>query len=150
MTDHRVRDLSPDHAVFVNGVLVPVKLLINGKTIIQEKRSSVTYYHVELPEHAVILAEGLPTESYLDTGDRTNFDGAETIRLFPDFATRLASDAARAWQARGVAPLVLTGPALAAARRTLVTQMPAASGSLRPDRHSRPNLARRRPNVSPI
>jgi collagen type I alpha len=76
-----VRDLylSPDHAVFVNGVLAPVKLLINDTTIAQVKRDRVTYYHAELPEHEVILAEGLPVESYLDTGDRTNFAGGETI-----------------------------------------------------------------------
>src|ERR1019366_700567 len=64
-----VRDLylSPDHAVFVNDVLVPVKLLINGTSIAQVKQNRVTYYHVELPRHAVILAEGLTVESYLDT-----------------------------------------------------------------------------------
>ena len=28
--------LSPDHAVFVNGVLIPVKLLANGVTILEE------------------------------------------------------------------------------------------------------------------
>ena len=43
--------LSPDHAVFVNDVLVPVKLLVNGTSIMQIKRDRVTYYHVELPRH---------------------------------------------------------------------------------------------------
>jgi hypothetical protein len=73
---------------------------------------------VELPEHAVILAEGLTVESYLDTGDRANFepDGAG-FRLFADFATRLAPEAATVWETQGVAPLVTTGDALEAARR---------------------------------
>ena len=117
-----VRDLylSPDHAVFVNGVLVPVKLLIDGSGIVQVKRDRVRYYHVELQRHAIILAEGLPVESYLDTGDRANFQrNGDSIRLFPDFAARLAPDAALVWETRGAAPLVTTGPVLAAARRLL-------------------------------
>jgi fibronectin-binding autotransporter adhesin len=111
--------LSPDHAIFVDDVFVPVKLLIDGAGIAQVKRDHVTYYHVELPEHAVILSEGLPVESYLDTGDRANFDDGETIRLFPDFAVRLASETASLWETRGAAPLVMAGAALEAARRGL-------------------------------
>ena len=116
--------LSPDHAVFVNGALVPVKLLVNGACIAYMKRSNITYYHVELPEHAVILAEGLPVESYLDTGDRANLAGAGTIRLFPDFAARLAPGAAMVWETRGAAPLVTVGARLAAVRRTVVDISP--------------------------
>ena len=85
------RDLfvSPDHGVFVNGVLVPIRLLINGTNIVQMKWPRVVYYHVELPEHAVILAEGLSVESYLETGDRANFDqDGAAIRLFVDFSGR--------------------------------------------------------------
>ena len=117
-----VRDLwlSPDHAVFVNGVLVPVKLLINGASIAQVGRAAVTYYPVELPRHDMILAEGLPAESYLDTGDRANFGRmGEVVRLFPDFAGRLAPDAAWAWETRGAAPLAMAGEVLAAAREAI-------------------------------
>jgi hypothetical protein len=109
--------LSPDHAVFINDVLVPVRLLINGESITQVKRTAITYYHVELPEHAIMLAEGLTVESYLDIGDRANFDGEETIRLYPDFVTRLTPATAMAWETRGAAALVVSGPALVAAMR---------------------------------
>ena len=118
-TPSRALYLSPDHAVFVNGALVPVKFLCNGTSIKQVKRRRVTYHHVELPGHAVILAEGLPVESYLDTGDRAHFAGQPTIRLFPDFATRRTDALALAWEARGAAPLVVTGARLAAARATV-------------------------------
>jgi hypothetical protein len=111
--------LSPDHAVFVNGALVPVKLLVNGAGIARVKRASITYYHVELPAHDVILAEGLPVESYLDVGDRTNFSDQDVTRLFPDFGAPVAPDMAVAWETRGAAPLVLTGEALRAARRAV-------------------------------
>lgn len=102
--------LSPDHAVFIDDVLIPVKYLINGLSIHQVSVASVEYFHVELPAHAVLLAEGLPVESYLDVGDRANFaNGGEPVTLFPDFATR-------AWEARGCAQLVVTGAQLQAAR----------------------------------
>jgi len=114
--------LSPDHAVFVNNVLVPVKLLINGASIAQSKRDHVTYYHVELPHHAVILAEGLPVESYLEARDRANFNESETIRLFPNFAAPPTPDTAIAWETKGAAPLIMTGDALMASIRLIDPQ----------------------------
>jgi hypothetical protein len=70
----------------------------------------VTYYHVELPEHDVMLAEGLPAESYLDMRDGSNYANASgPIRLYPDYAARM-------WEAFGCARLIVTGPELAAAR----------------------------------
>jgi Hint domain len=73
---HPVR-LSPDHAVLIHDVLVPVRLLVNGATIVREDECrSVTYYHVELSSHDVLLTEGLAAESYLDTGNRGMFENA--------------------------------------------------------------------------
>ena len=65
--------LSPDHAVYVDGRLIPVRYLVNGASIAQVETDSVTYWHVELDRHDVILAEGLAAESYLDTGNRSVF-----------------------------------------------------------------------------
>jgi hypothetical protein len=104
--------LSPDHAVFTGGVLIPVRLLINGTTIQQTERAQVVYYHVELQRHDVILAEGLPAESYMENGDRSAFSGGVVITLHPDFV-------ARRWEMEGCAPLVLTGPLLEDARQRL-------------------------------
>ena len=66
--------------------------------------------------------------SYLDTGDRANFGDGPTIRLFADFAARLTPDAARLWETKGAAPLVLAGAKLTAARRAIA-------------RHTRPERA---------
>ena len=98
-------------------MLIPAKHLLNGTTIRQLPRRHVVYHHVELAEHDVVLAEGLPAETYLDTGDRAKFNGSAAIRLFPDFAPA----SARLWEINGVAPLVVTGPRLDAVRQALAT-----------------------------
>jgi hypothetical protein len=105
--------LSPDHAVFVDDVLIPIQYLINGSNVAQEPRDEVTYYHVELARHDVLLAEGLPCESYLDTGNRSNFANEGTsLALHPDFSSLT-------WEALGCAPLVVTGPTLEAVQHRL-------------------------------
>lgn len=112
--------LSPDHAVFVHGHLVPVRYLLNGATIAQERVDAVTYFHVELAapdggaRHGVILAQGLPVESFLDTGNRGAFaNGAAAVQMQPDFARQV-------WAAEACAPLLTQGPALAEVRTSLL------------------------------
>jgi hypothetical protein len=95
--------LSPDHAVFVDDVLVPVKRLVNGTTIRQTPVAEITYFHLELARHDVVLAEGLPVETYLDTGGRAAF-GEGVITLHPDFGA--PEDLAMVWEQKGFAPLI--------------------------------------------
>jgi hypothetical protein len=73
------RDLwvSPDHAMFLDGVLVPARSLINATSVVRAERvRTVSYIHVELDEHDLIFAEGAPTESFIDDGSRAWFDNA--------------------------------------------------------------------------
>ena len=83
-----MRDLlvSPDHALLIDGRLVRAKLLINAMSIVQERDlAAVSYYHVELADHAILLAEGVPAESYLDTGNRGFFaNSGLPLVLHPD------------------------------------------------------------------
>ncbi len=69
------RDLlvSSDHAILIGGLLVPAGLLVNGETIGEEQVDDVTFWHVELERHAILVAEGAPAETYLDTGNRRQF-----------------------------------------------------------------------------
>ena len=103
--------LSPDHAVYANDVLIPVKCLVNGRTIEQVTVDEIDYYHVELPRHGVLLANGLPVESFLDVNENRAFfaNGAGPTALHPNLT-------ALAWEANGCAPLVVTGPELDAVR----------------------------------
>ncbi len=83
-----VRDLyvSPLHALFIDGVLIPAQNLVNGGSIVKMKAvDSVEYFHLELESHDVILAEGVPAESYLDDHNRSMFQNVGDYRtLYPD------------------------------------------------------------------
>jgi hypothetical protein len=99
--------LSPDHAIFWDGVLIPIRHLLNGTTVAQATGlEPFTYWHVELDRHAVLLAEGLAAESYLATDDRRAFDNAGAV------VTLHPGEASRIWDAEGCAPLAVTGPAV--------------------------------------
>lgn len=65
--------LSPDHAVFCEGVLIPVQHLVNGATVVQQPRTEVHYWHIELDRHDILLAEALEVESYVEDGNRWLF-----------------------------------------------------------------------------
>ncbi len=128
--------LSPDHSVFVESVLIPIKFLVNGSTIIQVEVDAVSYFHIELERHDVLLAEGLPAETYLETGGRNAFaNGGGTMQLHPDFApdqTRVAM----LWRNFGYAPLLGCNGELERVQRQLAWQA-AQLGSATPRRTRR-------------
>ncbi|MCJ2093110.1 Hint domain-containing protein [Methylobacterium sp. J-072] len=110
------RDLwvSPDHALYLDGVLIPAEHLVNGATIVKADRvESLTYWHIELDSHDVLLAEGAPAESFVDDHGRAIFHNAASYgALYPNQP---------AWPVAAVycAERVKDGYALEAVRRRL-------------------------------
>jgi hypothetical protein len=101
--------LSPDHAVCVAEVLIPIRHLINASMVSQVPADQVTYYHFDLPRHDVVLAQGLPAESFLDPKDGSKYANRRgPIRLYQEFTARMR-------EACGCARLIVTRPEPAAA-----------------------------------
>ncbi|KAA1180416.1 hypothetical protein FP026_16425 [Rhizobium tropici] len=91
------RDLyvSPDRCMFLQESLIPAKFLLNGTTITQEATLvPFEYYHIELEQHSIILAEGAQTETYLALGGRMSFLEPGVLRFgsFANTATRTWND----------------------------------------------------------
>lgn len=74
---HRDLFVSAGHLVLVEGHLVAALHLLNGKSIVlREDIDEIEYFHIECPDEEILVAEGLPAESFFDTGDKTMFDNA--------------------------------------------------------------------------
>ncbi|MBB2204470.1 Hint domain-containing protein [Gluconacetobacter takamatsuzukensis] len=66
--------ITAEHCLFFEGRFVPARMLVNGRSIFYDRSfATYDYYHIETEEHAVIMADGVLTESYLDTGNRGTF-----------------------------------------------------------------------------
>ena len=72
--------ITAEHCLFFEDRFVPVRMLVNGMSIFYDKSiTSYDYYHVETEQHSVIQADGMLTESYLDTGNRSSFRQTGTV-----------------------------------------------------------------------
>jgi hypothetical protein len=88
------RDLkvSPQHAMLIDGVMVPAATLVNGVSIVRDETAGDTeYFHVELEGHEAIFAEGAPAETYIDIESRAMFDNADEYGLLYGSSQPVAS-----------------------------------------------------------
>jgi len=124
------RDLwvSPGHALYLDGMLISARDLVNGDSIVQEESvEEIAYFHLEFDTHAVIFAEGAPSESFVDEETREIFDNAaEFHERYPDAPSQ---------PVRYCAPRLGEGPELEAVRRRLAT------GAAVDNRPAQPTLA---------
>ncbi|HMH17780.1 MAG TPA: chorismate synthase [Burkholderiales bacterium] len=98
--------LSPDHCLFIDGGLIPARLLVNGMTVVRDlDPRTICYHHIELERHGVLIAEGVAAESYLDTGNRAYFSHAGmAAMLHPEFEINANL---RCWDTDACAPLMV-------------------------------------------
>lgn len=70
--------LSPDHAIFIDDMLIGLKSLVNGTTITQTDAGQCTYYHLDLIREECSRADEHPVETHLTT------DYRQVVVLHPD------------------------------------------------------------------
>ena len=113
--------LSPEHALCLDGLLFPVRTLAHRGAIEQVERRDVTYWHVELDSHDILIANGAAAESYLDIGNRHFFAEAGVVALHPDFEPSARTGSCL--------PYVESGAALSGIRARLFGASPPAAFS---------------------
>ncbi len=106
------RDLyvSAPHSMYISGALIPAHCLVNGTSITRDVTvPEIAYFHIELASHRIIYAEGVPTETFVDDGNRRMFDNFEefaALQLEPSHNERFA-------------PVVESGPLLKEIKRNI-------------------------------
>jgi Hint domain len=80
--------ISPCHALFLGDVLVQGNALVNRHSITRETRlpARFTYYHIELGTHELLIANGIPAESFVDNVSRMTFDNWDDHPMRDDAA----------------------------------------------------------------
>lgn len=82
---HRDLYLSSTHSLFVDGILIPVKHLVNDRSVVPAKMDEcevIEYFAIELETHEVIFAEGAPVETLLVTSRECFANFVEYERLY--------------------------------------------------------------------
>ena len=79
-----------EHALLIDGLLIPVVNLINGTTIARHKArdfDEIEYFNIKVDGHDVIYAQGAPVETLREVDESaTNF--AEYLRIYGDSKTQ--------------------------------------------------------------
>ena len=75
--------VSPNHAIYVDGLLINAGALVNNANIYQiDPSESFKYYHVELDSHELVIAENTWAESYLPQNEnREDFDNSDEFDI---------------------------------------------------------------------
>lgn len=90
--------------------MIPIRHLTSGITIDKVPVAQVTCYRLEPPRYDVVVAQGLPAESFLDLKDGSTYaNRPDPVRVCPDCT-------AHVWEASRCTRLLIAGSELAPAR----------------------------------
>ncbi|MCX2561915.1 Hint domain-containing protein [Acetobacter farinalis] len=104
--------ITSEHCLFFDGMFIPVRMLVNGRSVFYDTSlTSYEYYHIETEEQSVILADGMMTESYLDTGNRYAFRRSGKIAS--------VRPPVKSWEADAAYPLTVARDRVEPVYRTL-------------------------------
>jgi hypothetical protein len=111
--------LSLGHSVCVDllgEVLIPVGYLVNGSTVAEVETDAISYWHVELESHDILIANNLPAESYLAMANRGAFEELRgVLPAMLEGHERTHADFCR--------PVITGGPALDFVRQRLAARV---------------------------
>ncbi|MUH03571.1 hypothetical protein GM609_08720 [Bombella sp. ESL0387] len=94
---HKDMLVTSEHCLLLEGHFVPVRMLVNGSSIVYDRSlEEYEYWHFAVEPHAIVEADGALTESYLDTGNRQGFVSQ---------AGQWAEGARGCWETDAAAPL---------------------------------------------
>lgn len=66
--------LTPEHSVYMNGFLIPIRLLVNDVSIYYDTEIEYfEYYHIICEKHTIVDVNGLDAETYYNTGNSFKF-----------------------------------------------------------------------------
>ncbi|QCE33403.1 hypothetical protein FAI41_07325 [Acetobacteraceae bacterium] len=97
-----LRDLrvTSEHCFYFEGRFIPIRMLVNGFSIYYDTSlAHFEFFHIETEPHSIIRAEGVLTESWLNTEERR-----EAVNL-SNGITRLERIPSRRWEKDAAAPL---------------------------------------------
>jgi len=94
--------ITSEHCLFFDGKFIPARMLVNGLSIHYDTSfTSYDYFHIETEKHSVIMADGMLTESYLDTGNRNAFLQEGSVFV-------LGQQKTKTWENDAAFPLTVT------------------------------------------
>jgi len=88
--------ITAEHCLFFEGKFVPARMLVNRRSIFYDHDLTVfDVYHVETARHSVLIADGVLSESFLNTENHKTFhQSSKVASLRPERAMTWAEDAA--------------------------------------------------------